>query len=105
MSKGYSDGEEGILRTDAEGIPAVHILIVWKLGGFLRRNYDTCIEGRREAWKAHVDSIVEPVDRRGELARRVVVASAGSEFLVLFIDWGADVGINKATSTSDVRTF
>jgi hypothetical protein len=31
-----------------------------------------------------------PVDRRGELARRVVVVGGGNEFLILFIDGEED---------------
>ena len=76
------------VRTDAEDIPAVHILIEWKLGGLLRGSDDALVEGCREARKTDVDSTMEPVDRRGELARGVVVISGGNKFLVLFICWG-----------------
>jgi hypothetical protein len=78
----------GYVRTDAENIPAVHILIEWKLGGLLRGSDDALVEGRREARKTDVDSTMEPVDRWGELAGRVVVVGGGNEFLVLFIYGG-----------------
>ena len=75
------------VRTDAEDIPAVHILIEWKLRGLLRRSDDALVEGRREARKADVDGTMEPVNRRGELTRRVVVVGGSNEFLVLFKTW------------------
>ena len=76
------------MRTDAEDISAVHILIKWKLGGLLCGSDDALVEGRSEARKTDVDSTVEPVDRWGELARSVVAIGGGNEFLVLFIDGG-----------------
>jgi hypothetical protein len=82
------------VRTDAEDIPAVHILIEWKLGGLLRGSDDALVEGRMEARKTDVDSTTEPVGRRGDLARRIVVVGGGNEFLVLFIDMGGGTWVS-----------
>ena len=76
----------GYVSTDSEDIPTVHILIEWKLSVLLCGSDNTLVEGRREAWKADIDSTMEPVNRRGELARSVVVVGGVNKFLILFID-------------------
>ena len=57
-----------------------------KLSVFLCGSDDAPVEGRREARKTDVNGTMEPVNRRGELARRVVMVGGGNKFLVLFID-------------------
>ena len=78
------------MHTNSEDIPTVHILIKWKLGVLLCGTDDALVKGHREARKADVDSTMEPVDRRGELTRRIVVVSGGNEFLVLFNNQGGN---------------
>ena len=50
------------MRTDTEDIPAVHVLIEWKLGSLLRGSDDAVVEGRREARKTDVDSTMKAVN-------------------------------------------